>query len=703
MKPTPGEDGPTLLEKALRLSRSAPLEEVRPVFRAAERAFREAADPRGSASVLVEEARVLASFLIGEQLRAVQDLLDRAERLLADASDGTPTDVLRARLLHVRGYARLRANDPARAMIALLDSSRLFEDLKDRTGEARVLDTLGVLWDRRGDHEKAALLVARALALKQQAGDREGTAISLGNLGRIALHGGQLEEAEGFLRVDLDLARELNDRRGEAMVRVNLSECHLSMQRFAEADEEARAARGIGRETGDAVGEGFALVALANTRRATRDLAGASAAADEALSRFAEVAAPAGIGHARLARARILEAGGRHDEAARAALGAARAARASGSADLEIEALLEAYRALDALGDGRRARRFLRRAQERALRTGLDGLLARVLREQRTVATGQTGTRIRVTLELTSEELEARQGSALPFAVEGFLGQGAFGTVLRVRDETTGREFALKRLHPGSERLGQLEIRLRREFTSVVRVKHPAVARPHGFGWEEGRPCLLLDLVETDANHGSLQELMDGLATVPPELAARIAAQAARGLGALHAEGVVHRDLKPANVLLRKDGQAVLTDYGLAYDLHENAYIPLADFKGTLAYAAPELCMLPGEGSGPPRQPPPPRPAVDLYALGVILFRALTGTWPHPLERAGGHLLEVLRMKMSPPRDIMELRPGTSPDLAAVVGALLAVEPEDRPREAAEVAEALEEIAAGLSGGDSGP
>jgi serine/threonine protein kinase len=172
-------------------------------------------------------------------------------------------------------------------------------------------------------------------------------------------------------------------------------------------------------------------------------------------------------------------------------------------------------------------------------------------------------------------------------------------------------------------------------------------------------------------------------------LAVRLGWEVAEGLSALHKAGVTHRDLKPGNILLDKDGHAVITDYGLAYDMNENDYLPLQAFKGTLAYAAPESCAL---EAGPSQ--PPPSQAVDLYALGVILFEALTGSWPHPFSEAEGSLLALFKMKATPPpRDILQLEPAVPEALAKLVRALLSVTPSKRPRDAGTVAEVLRRMA----------
>ncbi len=129
-----------------------------------------------------------------------------------------------------------------------------------------------------------------------------------------------------------------------------------------------------------------------------------------------------------------------------------------------------------------------------------------------------------------------------------------------------------------------------------------------------------------------------------------------------------------------------MTDYGLAYDINEQGYVPLQGFKGTFAYAAPELFLQMGDEAGAPTA------SADMYSLGVILFRALSGEWPHPLDRAKGNYLEIVKMKHSPARGIMDLASGVPPAMAELLSMLLATDPGKRLAEATALAARLEEL-----------
>ncbi|MDJ0974422.1 MAG: protein kinase [Planctomycetota bacterium] len=668
-----------LLERAIEVSRRSPVDQALPRFQEARTAFENAGDERGIAETWIEEARSLAGTFGRRALAQAHAALDQAGAALDPAADVD----LRARLLHVRGYAQFREGRVADAIETLQQAERAFREAQDASGEARVLDTLGVLWERGADRERAAMLFARSYALKQRAQDDEGLAVTLGNLGRLALHGGRIDEAIEFFQLDLAIARSLGDPQGEAVVLTNLAECALAQGRTEDARTRARAVLDIATDLGKPVTRGYAHAAMADAHRldGALDTAGEEAAAAEAA--FAEVGMAAGIAHARLIAARIHGDARRPDAAGRAALGAARAARAARQNDIAIEALLAAHAAFTEADHASRAARCLARAQDTAVRSGFPDLVDRVRRRQRGAAISEAsvGGVARVRIEQGVGPFEGRTGGRVPLAIEGFLGQGAFAMVLRVVDTETGTACALKRLTAGRERMRALTQRLRREFTAMARVpEHPGLVRPLAFGDEDGRPCLVLELVVARDRHRSLEELMLDTGRLPERRMAQLGAQVADALAVLHGEGIVHRDVKPSNVLLGEDGAAVLTDYGLAYDMEESAYVPTAGFTGTLGYAAPEL--FDGDEAWTA-----PTPAADLYALGVMLFQGLTGDWPF----RQGSLAGMIRAKLAADYRWDRLA-GVSPEIAAVVRDLLASDVAARPATAREVATALASI-----------
>ena len=193
---------------------------------------------------------------------------------------------------------------------------------------------------------------------------------------------------------------------------------------------------------------------------------------------------------------------------------------------------------------------------------------------------------------------------------------------------------------------------------------HPCRQTPRlRFG--RGRPCLLIEYVNSKAKAALTRGDFRRAGSSPHPLALSFARDIAEGLAGLHAVGLTHRNLKPANILLDENERCIVTDYGLVYDVNENAYVALRDtFKGTLAYAAPELCHSPGEGALKPTQ------AVDTYALGVILLQALTGNLPIDFAQAQGNIVEIFRLKKSRHLDLGEIRPTLPAQLIDLVNSL---------------------------------
>ena len=200
-------------------------------------------------------------------------------------------------------------------------------------------------------------------------------------------------------------------------------------------------------------------------------------------------------------------------------------------------------------------------------------------------------------------------------------GRGAMGVVYRARHQRLGRVVALKVIAPELAEDKEFRIRFQREFEAEVSIRHPNVVRVYGAGAKEGRLYVTMQYIDgTD-----LSDLLRGGRKLEPARAAAIIAQVADGLDAAHARGIVHRDVKPANVLIEADGddgvRCVLTDFGLMKNVHHNnAPLTVAgSFLGTCDYAAPEQLL--GERIDA---------RVDVYALGCMLYQAVTGKVPFP-------------------------------------------------------------------------
>lgn len=240
------------------------------------------------------------------------------------------------------------------------------------------------------------------------------------------------------------------------------------------------------------------------------------------------------------------------------------------------------------------------------------------------------------------------------------LGRGGMGTVWRATDEVLGRQVAVKELHL-DEGTAEPEARVQRERAmrearTVAQIKHPNVIVVHDVVEQDGRPWIVMELVEG----ASLADRLQSGGPVAPREAARIGVALLGALRAAHTRGVLHRDIKPANVLMESGtGRVVLTDFGIAQVPGVTTLTDTGGFVGSPEYTAPE--RMAGRGTGP---------EADLWSLGVLLCAALSGASPFHRDSLGGVLHAVVY-------DEIEL-PESARPLHAVVDGLLDREPERR-------------------------
>ena len=195
--------------------------------------------------------------------------------------------------------------------------------------------------------------------------------------------------------------------------------------------------------------------------------------------------------------------------------------------------------------------------------------------------------------------------------VENELGRGATGVVFRAR-AANGELVALKVLNSALAGDAAFQARRARELRIAKEVRHEHLVSIRADGEADGQPYLVLELL----SGGSLAErLRPGPLRLDGML--RVIAEIGAGLDALHRQGIVHRDVKPSNIMLRENGSAALTDFGLAKGAAYTVLTRPGQVLGTLDYLAPELVR--GR---------PATPASDLYALGCVAFECLAGRPP---------------------------------------------------------------------------
>ncbi len=244
------------------------------------------------------------------------------------------------------------------------------------------------------------------------------------------------------------------------------------------------------------------------------------------------------------------------------------------------------------------------------------------------------------------------------FLVHGNIGEGEMGSIYRATDETLDREVAIKLLRGSYAGDPESYERLRKEACALGRLNHPRVAQVHALSFSNGHPYLVMELVTGQDFSRKVQE--EG--HLDERVVLRMAADVAEGLAALNREGLVHSDIKPANIVMDRDGNSKLVDFGLTgmarYDSNHN-------LMGTPDYIAPELIF--GEKDSL---------CSDIFSLGATLYHLLSGSPPTP----GVTATEVLKTRIDkiPIMPLSELAPQVSPATCKLVMRMLEYHPEDR-------------------------
>jgi tetratricopeptide (TPR) repeat protein len=254
----------------------------------------------------------------------------------------------------------------------------------------------------------------------------------------------------------------------------------------------------------------------------------------------------------------------------------------------------------------------------------------------------------------------------------GELGRGAMGVVYRARQRQLGREVALKMILSG-QFAGPRELeRFRIEAVQLAKLQHPNIVQIYEVGEHEDRPYFAMEFVPG----GSLAKQLEKqpLAARP---AAALVETLARAMQHAHDRGIIHRDLKPANVMLAADGSPKVMDFGLAKGTGSVGDTASYAVLGTPSYMAPEQA---GGGSRDVG------PAADVYALGSILYEALTGRPPFRAATVLDTIQLVVESEPVPPSELTAHLPR---DLETITLKCLQKEPTKRYASAASLAEDL--------------
>jgi eukaryotic-like serine/threonine-protein kinase len=270
------------------------------------------------------------------------------------------------------------------------------------------------------------------------------------------------------------------------------------------------------------------------------------------------------------------------------------------------------------------------------------------------------------------------------YELEELVGSGGMSNVFRAHDRLLERTVALKILHEQYTRDEDYVERFRREARAVAQLTHPNIVTVIDRGEQEGRQFIVFEFVEGQ----NLKEL-SAQGPLDPREAIRLALQVARALSFAHDRGLVHRDVKPQNVLLNEDGQAKVTDFGIARSLDVHGVTQTGTVLGTSDYIAPEQAR--GQKVDP---------RTDIYSLGAVLYELLTGEVPY----AGDNFVAVaMRHVQEPAPSVLEHRPDCPLRLDLAVQRAMAKDPADRFASMTELCAELEASLAELDGrGDEG-
>jgi serine/threonine-protein kinase len=271
------------------------------------------------------------------------------------------------------------------------------------------------------------------------------------------------------------------------------------------------------------------------------------------------------------------------------------------------------------------------------------------------------------------------------YELQELVGAGGMSSVFRAHDIVLERTVALKVLHQRLSDDEEYVERFRREARMVAGLSHQNIVTVIDRGDDGGRSFIVFEFVSGE----NLKQVIEREGPLPVERSLELGVQIARGLAFAHANGYVHRDVKPQNVLLNGDGQAKVTDFGIARSLDvKHGVTQTGTVLGTSDYIAPEQA-----------QGRPVDEHTDVYSLGIVLYELLTGAVPF----SGDNFVAVAMRHINEPLPSVRLvRPEVSPRADAAVQKAVAKDPAQRFATMADFGRELEACLEEARMGESG-
>ncbi len=256
---------------------------------------------------------------------------------------------------------------------------------------------------------------------------------------------------------------------------------------------------------------------------------------------------------------------------------------------------------------------------------------------------------------LIGQEIEGYQ-------VDALLGQGGMGHVYRALDMRLNRYVALKVMTKPSTNADTYQKRFDREAQAIAKLKHPNIVAIYRFNEINQRYYMAMEYVDGADLRWLLRNYVNHGDLIDYDTLLKIMQQISDALDYAHSHDVIHRDIKPSNIMISREGDAILTDFGLALDVKEGS---IGEIFGSPHYIAPEQAINSAQAEA----------RTDFYGLGVILFEMLTGKVPFEAETA----LQVAMAHISDPLpDPQIINPNLHAAFLPVLQTILEKDPSDR-------------------------
>lgn len=267
------------------------------------------------------------------------------------------------------------------------------------------------------------------------------------------------------------------------------------------------------------------------------------------------------------------------------------------------------------------------------------------------------------------------------------LGRGGMAEVYKAYQPALDRYVAIKLMHSFLSDDEDFLGRFQREARAVASLRHPNIVQVYDFDVTEGIYYMVMEFIDGETLKTILQDMASRNIKMPLDEALRISYSVASALSYAHKRDMVHRDIKPANVMMNRDNQVILTDFGIAKILTGPQYTASGAMIGTPAYMSPE------QGLGKPGDA-----RSDIYSLGTMLFQMATGQLPYDADTP---LAVVLKHVNDPMPIPSRINPALPPDVERVIFKAMAKNPDDRYQTAGQFMQHLEQIQAGKSIGQT--